>query len=241
MKEDAGVTGLRIKDMPDSEKPRERLLAGGADALSPAELIAIILRTGMKGRSALDIGKALHARFESLDRLSRASIDELCQVKGIGRDKAVGLAAAFGLARKMAGEIVKEAPLVDTPERVADLLREDNRQHEVERFQLLLLNTRRRLIRIEQLSQGTMDTILVRPAEVFRAAIMANAASVVLVHNHPSGDPSPSEADIKITRDLIRGGQLLKIEVVDHVILGRRTDQRPRDFASLRELGYFYT
>lgn len=232
---------LRIKDMPDSEKPRERLVESGADALSSAELIAIILRTGLKGHSAIDIGKELISRFENLDRLSRASIDELCQVKGIGRDKAVGLVAAFSLARRMAKELNREAPLVDTPERVADLLREENRQYEVEHFQLLLLNTRRRLIRIEQLSQGTMDTILVRPAEVFRAAILANAAAIVLVHNHPSGDPSPSEADIKVTRDLIRSGQLLKIDVLDHVILGRKSEVQPKDFSSLRELGYFYT
>lgn len=232
---------LRIKDMPDSERPRERLVESGADALSSAELIAIILRTGLKGHSVIDIGKELIRRFENLDRLSRASIDELCQVKGIGRDKAVGLVAAFSLARRMAKELNREAPLVDTPERVADLLREENRQYEVEHFQLLLLNTRRRLIRIEQLSQGTMDTILVRPAEVFRAAILANAAAIVLVHNHPSGDSSPSEADIKVTRDLIRSGQLLKIDVLDHVILGRRTEVQPKDYSSLRELGYFYT
>ena len=104
---------------------------------------------------------------------------------------------------------------------------------------MLLLNTRRRLIRVEEISHGTLDTILVHPREVFKAAIAANAAAMVLAHNHPSGDPTPSEADIKVTRDLIRAGQLLKIEVLDHVIIGRATAERPKDYASLRELGYF--
>jgi DNA repair protein RadC len=102
------------------------------------------------------------------------------------------------------------------------------------------LNTRRRLIGLETVSQGTLDTILVHPREVFKRAIAANASAVVLVHNHPSGDPTPSEADIKVTRDLIRAGQLLKIEVLDHVVIGQRTTERQKDYVSLRELGYFY-
>jgi DNA repair protein RadC len=110
----------------------------------------------------------------------------------------------------------------------------------VEAFQVLLLNTRKKLIRVEAISEGTLDTILVHPREVFRAAIAANAAGIVLVHNHPSGDPTPSEADIKVTRDLIRAGQLLKIDVVDHVIIGSATAGRVKDWSSLRELGYFY-
>ena len=126
-------------------------------------------------------------------------------------------------------------------ERIADLLREENRLYDVEHFQAVLLNTRRKLIRVEQISQGTLDTILVHPREVFKLAIAANASAVVLVHNHPSGDPTPSEADIKVTRDLIRAGHLLKIEVLDHVIIGKRTAERAKDFLSLRELGYFYS
>jgi len=110
----------------------------------------------------------------------------------------------------------------------------------VESFQVLLLNVRKKLIRAEEISHGLLDTILVHPREVFRAAIVANAAGLVLVHNHPSGDPTPSEADIKVTRDLIRAGQLLKIDVLDHVIIGRATPERQKDFVSLRELGYFY-
>ncbi len=233
-------TGIRIKDLPDSERPRERLAAHGADALNTAELIAILLRTGLRGASAVDVGRELITRFGTLDSLARTSIEELCRVRGIGRDKAVTLKAAFTLARRMAAELRHESPALDNPSSVADLLREENRVYEVETFQVLLLNVRHRLIRVERVSQGTLDTLLVHPREVFRAAITANASAVVLVHNHPSGDPAPSEADIKATRDLIRAGQILKIEVLDHVILGRRTADRARDYVSLRELGHFY-
>jgi DNA repair protein RadC len=233
--------GLLIRDMAAHERPRERLLQAGAEALRNAELIAILLRTGLKGASAVAVADELLVTFRTLGELARASVDDLRRVKGVGRDKAIALKAAFTLAQRMAAELHGEAPLLDTPERVADLLREDNRTLEVETFQVLLLNTRRRLIRCERLTQGLLDTLLVHAREVFRAAILANAAAVVLVHNHPSGDPTPSEADIKVTRDLIRAGQLLKIEVLDHVILGRRSAERERDYASLRELGYFHS
>jgi len=235
------TTNPRIKDMAAKDRPRERLVLEGADALSNAELIAILLRTGLKGYSAIHIAQQLLAKFGTLDGLARAPLEELRQVKGVGRDKAVTLKAAFTLARKMAAEMRAEAPLLDTPERIADLLREESRQQDVEQFRVVLLNTRRRLIGLETISQGTLDTLLVHPREVFKRAIAANASAVVLVHNHPSGDPTPSEADIKVTRDLIRAGQLLKIEVLDHVIIGRRTTERQKDYLSLRELGYFYS
>jgi DNA repair protein RadC len=235
------MSHLLIREMPEQERPRERLVANGADALRNAELIAILLRTGMKGTSAVQIADQLLQRFGTLQELAMASLDDIRKVKGIGRDKAIALKSAFTLAQRMAAEIRAEAPLLDAPDRVAALLREDNRLYEVETFQIVLLNTRRRLLRVEKLSQGTLDTLLVHPREVFRTAIAANAASLILVHNHPSGDPTPSEADIMVTRDLIRAGHLLKIEVVDHIILGRATDARPKDWMSLRELGYFYT
>jgi DNA repair protein RadC len=235
------TANVRIHDLPAQDRPRERLVAHGAENLSQAELIAIILRTGMKGMSAIHIAQQLLQRFGTLENLARASLDDLRKVKGIGRDKAVTLKAAFTLARKMAEEIRHDSPVLDTPERIADLLREDNRFHDKEHFQIVLLNTRRRLIGIERISQGTLDTLLVRPADVFKPAIAASAAAIVVVHNHPSGDPTPSESDIKVTRDLIRAGQLLKIEVCDHVILGRATPERPKDYVSLKELGYFYS
>ena len=139
--------------------------------------------------------------------------------------------AAFALARKMAKELQRESPPLDRPENVVLLLREQNLLKNVETLQVLSVNTRRRLIRVDPVADGTLDTILVHSREVFKAAIAANAAAVVLAHNHPSGDPSPSEADIKVTRDLIRAGQLLKIEVLDHIIMGPshpRTAQRLR-------------
>ena len=232
--------GLLIQEMPDNERPRERLMEKGADALKDSELIAILLRTGRKGASAIQVAEQVRQKFDSLDSMSRATIAELRQVKGIGRDKAVALKSAFTLARRMAEEIRQEPPMLDTPDRIADLLRERNRAYDVENFQVVVLNTRRKLIRVDTISQGTLDTILVHPREVFKPAIAANAAAIVVVHNHPSGDPTPSEADIKVTRDLIRAGQLLKIDVLDHVILGRTTQERTRDYVSLRELGYFY-
>ena len=231
--------GTRLKDQPASERPRERLVAHGADALSQAELIGILLRTGFKGTNAVELGRQLVQKYGSLQSLAQASVEELQRVKGIGCDKAVTLVAAFTLARNMAKELRSESPMLDTPEAVANLLREDNRLRRVETFQVLLLNTRRRLIRVAEISDGTLDTLLVHPREVFEKAISASAAAIVLVHNHPSGDPTPSEADIKVTRDLIRAGQLLKIEVLDHVILGRSTPERPQDYLSLRALGYF--
>jgi len=240
-REETTGTSARLKDQPIGERPRERLIERGAQALSPAELIAILVRTGLRGLNAVDIGKQLIQKFGSLGAMARASVDELQCIRGIGRDKAVTLVAAFTLASKMAEELQRESPVLDNPEAIVLLLREQNRLKDVETFQILLLNTRRRLIRVEQVSQGTLDTILVHPREVFKSAIAARAAAVVLVHNHPSGDPAPSEADIKVTRDLIRAGQLLKIEVLDHVILGRATRDRPKDYMSLRELGYFYS
>jgi DNA repair protein RadC len=230
---------IRIKDLPDSERPRERLAAQGADALKNSELIAILLRTGLKGASAIQVAEQLLQKFDSLGNLARANLEELQKVKGIGRDKAIALKSAFTLARRMALELREEGMTLDNPESIADLLREENRAYEVEHFQVVLLNTRRKLIRVEQISQGILDTILIHPREVFKSAISANASAIVLAHNHPSGDPTPSEADVKATRDLIRAGQVLKIEVLDHIIMGRKSQERKQDYASLREMGYF--
>jgi DNA repair protein RadC len=230
----------RIKDLPAHERPRERLLEQGAESLRDAELLAILLRTGSKGYSAVHIGEQLLREFGTLDRLARAPLEELRRIKGVGRDKAIGLRSAFTLAQRMARELRRESPVLDRPETIADFMREEVRFQEVEHLHVLLLNTRRKLIRIECISQGTLDNAIAHPRDVFRAAVAANAAAIALVHNHPSGDPTPSEADIRVTRDVIRAGQLLKIEVIDHVIIGARTPDRPKDYASLKELGQFY-
>ena len=184
--------------------------------------------------------EALVQQYGGLTALAQASFDELKLVKGIGQSKAAAIKSALLLAQRLTREAYRDAPLMDKPELVADLLREQNRPYTVENFQVIFLNTRKRMIGMQIISQGTLDTILVTPREVFAAAITKHASAIILAHNHPSGDPTPSEADIKVTRDLIRAGQLLKIEVLDHVILGKRTDERPVDFVSLRHLGYFY-
>ncbi|MCC7377201.1 MAG: DNA repair protein RadC [Verrucomicrobiales bacterium] len=232
---------LLMRETPPHERPRERLAALGPENLKESELIAILLRSGTRSHPVTALAEQLLQSYDhSLTRLSSASLDDLRQTPGIGIDKASALKAAFELARRMARETRGETPLLDTPDRVADLLREEMRTLEVETFHLLMVNTRRRLISAERISQGTLDTLLVHPREVFRKAIAANASAIIVAHNHPSGDPTPSEADIRVTRDLIRAGQLLKIEVLDHVILGERTRDRPKDYLSLRELGYFY-
>jgi DNA repair protein RadC len=184
--------------------------------------------------------EALMKHFNDLTDLSKASLDDLQHVKGIGVAKASAIKAAFLLGQRLARESFPESPMLDKPDLVADLLRETNRPYTVENLQVVFLNTRRRMIGVQNISQGTLDTVHVHAREVFAAAIAKRASAIVLVHNHPSGDPTPSDADIKVTRDLIRAGQLLKIEVLDHVILGRRTEERPKDYVSLRECGYFY-
>jgi len=234
------MPNLLMREMPESERPRERLIKYGADALRSAELIAILLRNGTKGVSALEIADSLMQRFGTLDKIAAATLEDIRRIKGIGRDKAIALKSAFTLAQRMARELRGEEPLLDTPERIADAVREEFRLLAVETFKIALLNTRRRLIRIEKVSDGTLDTILVHPREVFRRAIAANASALAIIHNHPSGDPTPSESDIKVTRDLIRAGQLLRIDVIDHIIIGRSCTERPKDWVSMRELGYFY-
>ena len=231
---------LRLKDQPAGERPRERLVARGPDALTHAELVAILLRTGLRGANVVQVAQNLLQKFGSLNALALATVDELQLVNGVGRDKAATLVAAFALARRMEQERREESPVLDNPATVVSFMRESNRLKNVESFQALLLNVRKKLIRVEEISHGLLDTILVHPREVFRAAIMANAAGLVLIHNHPSGDPTPSDADIKATRDLIRAGHLLKIEVLDHIIIGHATAERTKDYSSLRELGYFY-
>lgn len=198
---------------------------------SNAELLA-----KLTGKTA---AQALVQQYGALTDLSKASFDELQHIPGIGQSKAAAIKSAFLLGQRLSREAYPESPVLDNPEAIAGLLREQNRAYTVESLQVLFLNTRRRLIGIQNVSQGTLDTILVHPREVFAAAISKRASAIVLVHNHPSGDPTPSEADIKVTRDLIRAGQLLKIDVLDHVIIGRATPERTKDFSSLRELGYF--
>jgi len=213
----------------------------GPRALNTSELLAILLRTGIAGASAVEVGHQLLRHFGSLEGVARAPLQQLVEVRGIGRDKAALLKAAFELAARLTEEKRRATPMLDTPESVALLLREEMSLLETERFFVLLLDARRRLIRVEEIGRGLLDSVLVHPREVFRPALIGGAHSIVVAHNHPSGDPMPSDADVRTTRDLIRAGQLLKIELLDHIIIGRPSTDRPRDFCSLKELGQFYS
>ncbi|MCP5523275.1 MAG: DNA repair protein RadC [Verrucomicrobiales bacterium] len=204
-----------------------------AEYPSNAELIS-----SFAGKPAAELILQDHPTLTSL---AHASFEDLQQYKGIGKSKAAAIRSAFLIAQRLSQESFPESPILDSPDRIAALMRDECRTFDTEQFHVVLLNTRRRLIRIKRLATGTLDTVHVHPREVFRLAITANAAAVVGVHNHPSGDPNPSEADIRVTRELIRAGQVLRIDFLDHVIIGLPTPARPQDFVSLRALGYFST
>jgi DNA repair protein RadC len=175
-----------------------------------------------------EAAEALMQRFGNLTGLAQASFDELTEVPGIGERRAKAIKSAFLLAQRLSRETYLETPLLDTPERVADLLREENRLYTVENFQVALLNTRRRLLAVHNVSQGTLDTLLVHPREVFKPLILMNAAAWMCAHNHPSGDPTPSQEDRVLTSRLRQGAELLGIGLLDHLIL---TDARYYSFA----------
>lgn len=227
-----------LRAVPPSERPRERLIQNGAEHLQTAELLGLLLRTGLPGSNAVVIGESLHRHFGSLATLSRVSHGELARFRGVGPGKAAILLAALELGRRVSRESIASAPVLDTPARIAALLADTASGWKAERMVVLLLNTRCRLIRMETVTEGLVDQVLVHPREIFRPAVASGAHSIVMVHNHPSGDPSPSEADIRITREILRAGALLRIEVLDHVILGRPSEQWTRGYSSLRELGH---
>lgn len=183
---------------------------------------------------------ALVAKFPTLTDIAKADDAEIQQCEGVGPRMARQIKASLELASRLSREILGDAPLLDSPDKIAAYFRDEVRTYRTERFKVLLLNARMRLIRTVDVATGTLDTVLVHSREVFRAAILHNAAAVALLHNHPSSLTAPSDADLRVTRDLIRAGQLLKIEVVDHVILGAVTETQPKDYLSLKEQGYFY-
>ena len=226
-----------IREMPEGDRPRERLWTLGPEALKPEELIAILLRTGVAGKSAVQLAaELLRDHGHSLNRLSQTDRALLAKRKGLGRTKAIQLKAAFELARRIAAE-QQHRQVVDTPAKAAACLREEFRSADREVFRVVLLDTKHRLIQIREVSVGTINASLVEPREVFKEAIAHSATFVILAHNHPSGDPTPSSEDIAITKRLVKAGELLGIEVHDHLILGQRTASRPHDYVSLRELG----
>lgn len=228
------VQGVRLRELPPSERPRERLARLGAGALSNAELLAILLRTGDRaaGCSALDLGQRLLAlgsgwlpgdERAGVRFLATVTVAELGQVCGVGLAKAAQVKAGVELGRRVAAQELGDRPEVRSPSAVAGLLRAELQHHDQERFLALLVDAKRRVTSVELIAVGGLDTSPAHPREVFKAAVRKNAHAMVLGHNHPSGDPTPSPADIALTRRLADAGRLLGIEVLDHVIIGENT------------------
>ncbi|RMD78877.1 MAG: JAB domain-containing protein [Gammaproteobacteria bacterium] len=211
---------MAIKDWPEGERPRERLLAQGAGSLSDAELLAIFLRTGVRGRSALDLARALLARYGGLRRLLAAPAEELCAAPGLGPAKYAQLQAALEMARRHLDEGLRRGEPFQEPAAVARLLSARLRDREREVVACLFLDNRHRLLAYEELFQGTLDGAEVHPREVARRALALNAAAVILAHNHPSGVAEPSEADRALTRRLREALGLLGVRLLDHFVVG---------------------
>jgi len=221
-----------IHDLPVSERPRERLQKFGVEALSVQEILAIILGRGTAGESVTVTVQRLLSQFGNLNGIANASIEELSKVKGIGIAKASQIKASFELANRRGDyvELLDKQPMVN-PDKVFNMVKSKLKDKKKEYFLTLLLTTRNQLIKTAEISIGSLDTSIVHPREVFKEAIAASAASLILVHNHPSGDPKPSEDDISLTRRLIETGEIIGIEVLDHLIVG---DER---YVSLKKEG----
>ena len=234
-------TTFTVRDLPRPERPRERLQKLGPDALSSHELLALIIGRGIPKKSVMTIAQELLSRFGSVKSISQASIEELSQIKGIGIAKAAQIKACFELGKRESLEPDDLAPFdIKNPEAVVKAVRASIQDKAKEHFKLILLNSRNKILCISAVSTGTLTTSLVHPREVFRDAITHSAASVVLAHNHPSGDPEPSDDDLKITRKLVESGKILGIEVIDHIIIGSRKTGKAdegHDYYSFREKG----
>ncbi|HUV56649.1 MAG TPA: DNA repair protein RadC [Dehalococcoidales bacterium] len=210
-----------IHDLPISERPRERLQKFGISALSAQEILALILGRGISGESVMVTAQRLLSRFGNLKGIADASVEELSQIKGIGLAKAAQIKAAFELANRLEGYAeLGDKPIVKTPEDVVGLVRGRLRGKKKEYFLAILLDTRGHLIKVSEISVGSLDTSIVHPREAFKEAISASAASVIFVHNHPSGDPEASEDDVKLTKRLAEAGEIVGIDVLDHIIIG---------------------
>lgn len=220
-----------IHQLPVSERPRERLRDAGSSYLSNAELLAIILRVGTSKENAVRLAERLIARFEGLDGLSHASFVELCGQHGVGEAKAAQIQAALELGRRLLSMQVEERTVVRSPEDVFNLLRAEMGLLEQEHFRVIILNTRNHVLSAPVLYRGSVHSSVVRVGEVFREAVRLNAVAVIAVHNHPSGDPTPSTEDVKVTRDLVKAGDLLDVELLDHLVIARHS------YVSLKEKG----
>jgi DNA repair protein RadC len=225
-------TAYRITDLHKTERPRERLAELGPQALSKAELIAILLRVGVPGENAVQVGQRLLDTFGGLPGLHRAPLEELTQQRGIGAAKAIQIKAAIELGRRLAQEAPDEPRLINSPEDAARLVQYDMQALESEHLRIILLNTRNHVLgEPRTLYEGSVNSSQARVGEVFKEAVRRNAASLILVHNHPSGDPTPSPDDLAFTRACVEAGKLLDIAVLDHLVIGQNR------YVSMKERG----
>ena len=227
-------TSFTIHDLPVAERPRERLQQYGEAALSSQELLAVILGRGIAGESVTVTAQRLLKEFGDLKGLAQATVEELSRVKGIGQAKACQIKASFELASRLEGySSINNREAIKAPTDVVSFVRNRLKDKKREYFLAVLLDTRGQVIKTSEISIGSLDSSIVHPREVYKEAIAASAASVVFVHNHPSGDPTPSEIDIGLNKRLVEAGELLGIEVLDHIIIGNP------DYVSLKSKGLF--
>ena len=209
-----------VRDLPLSERPRERLLKLGSEALSAQEILAVILGRGTKGESVMMTSQKLLSRFGNLKGVANASVEELIQTKGIGPAKATQIKAALEFSRRLEADASeKPRPVLKSPEDVAAEVKSQLKGKKKEHFLVLCLDTRNRLMGRKLVSMGSLDTSIVHPREVFKEAVSSCAASVIFAHNHPSGDPEPSKEDVELTKRLARAGEIMGIDVLDHIIV----------------------
>ena len=228
---EAGAYHTLIKELPEGERPRERLQQYGPGALSNAELLAIALRTGTQHDNAVGLAQRLLSQFSGLGGLARASVTELCQVSGIGPAKAAQVQAALELGRRLILAGGDGRPQITSPQDAATLLSAQMAHLPQEQLRVLILDTKHYVVRDVLIYTGNVNTSLIRIGEVFRDAVKENATAIVVGHNHPSGDPTPSPEDVRVTQEIVRAGQLLDIKVLDHIIVGGP------HFVSLKEKG----
>ncbi|UTR11239.1 DNA repair protein RadC [Evansella sp. LMS18] len=223
---------MMIRDVPKSERPRERLLKEGPQTLSNQELIALLLGSGTKEESVIHLSARVIQHFDGLKLLKEASVKELQDIRGIGEAKAVQLKAAIELGKRISKFTIEDRYTIRSPEDVANYVMEEMRHLTQEHFVALYLNTKNHVLHKQTVFIGSLNASIVHPREVFKEAFRYSAASIVCLHNHPSGDVSPSHEDIEVTKRLVECGRMLGIDVLDHVIIG---DKR---FCSLKEKGY---
>lgn len=211
----------RIADLPAADRPRERLAALGPQALSSAELLAILLRVGVTGESAVQVGQRLLGAFGGLRGIHRAPLEELCTQRGIGAAKAAQVKAAIELGRRLALESPGERPVVNSPADAAALLSYEMAGLEQEHLRVILLDTRNRVLDVVEVYKGSVNSSQVHVGELFKPAIRRGASAIVVAHNHPSGDPTPSPDDVAVTRAIVQAGRLLDVDVLDHLVVGQ--------------------